>query len=232
MYKVKGWSGFQSYKDRTPPWIRLHRRLLDDFKFQSMTADSRALLPMLWLLASEATDPTSGLIELDEEALSFRLRIGNKIVTKCLDEIFNAGFLDLEDTVTNDVTDSLQACHDIVTDSSLRDRDRDRDRVETERGRPKKAKVEKPDDVDQQVWDDYIAQRKTPFTQTALNGIKKEAIKAGWFLQDALEESCKRGWQSFKAEWIKEKNNDNGRDKQEAVMQAINRGLASANAKR
>ena len=60
----------------------------------------------------------------------------------------------------------------------------------------------KPANVDEQVWTDFIRQRKTALTPTALNRIKKEAEKAGWALTDALEESVARGWQSFKADWV------------------------------
>lgn len=51
----KNWTSFQHYKDRAPPWIRLHRGLLDDYEFQCLPVASRALAPMLWLLASAET---------------------------------------------------------------------------------------------------------------------------------------------------------------------------------
>jgi len=35
-----------------------------------------------------------------------------------------------------------------------------------------------------------------------IEGIAKEASKAGWFLEDALKETIVRNWQSFKAEWV------------------------------
>jgi hypothetical protein len=47
------WAELQHYKDRSPPWIKLHKKLLDNFEFQSLPVASRALAPMLWLLASE-----------------------------------------------------------------------------------------------------------------------------------------------------------------------------------
>lgn len=59
----------------------------------------------------------------------------------------------------------------------------------------------RPDYVDEQVWDDFILQRKTKFTQTAFNGLCKQAEKAGISVQEALAEAGERGWQSFKAEW-------------------------------
>jgi len=83
----------QSYKDRNPPWIRLHKKLLDNMKFQRMAAESRALLPMLWLMASEDENPVSGMIRFDYEEISFRLRIDNKIVKTSIDEIRHAGFI-------------------------------------------------------------------------------------------------------------------------------------------
>jgi hypothetical protein len=74
MLKAKNWSSYQSYKDRNPPWIRLHKRLIDDINFQRMSADARATLPMLWLLISEDEEPVTGLLRIGYEEISFRLR--------------------------------------------------------------------------------------------------------------------------------------------------------------
>jgi hypothetical protein len=49
----KNWDTFQHYKDRAPAWIKLHRGLLDDYEFSRLPLASRALAPLLWLLASE-----------------------------------------------------------------------------------------------------------------------------------------------------------------------------------
>lgn len=58
--------------------------------------------------------------------------------------------------------------------------------------------------VDEQVAKDFLAVRKAkkaPLTMTALDGIKREADKAGISLSTALATCAVRGWQSFKAEW-------------------------------
>lgn len=63
----------------------------------------------------------------------------------------------------------------------------------------------KPDDVSQQVFDDFLALRKekrAKLTVTALAGIRREAEKAGFTLEKALRRCCERGWQGFKAEWV------------------------------
>lgn len=63
--------------------------------------------------------------------------------------------------------------------------------------------------VDSQVAEDFLAVRKAkkaPLTMTALDGIKREAEKAGVSLSTALATCAVRGWQSFKAEWHTQPN--------------------------
>jgi hypothetical protein len=51
--RVKNWSEFQHYKDRHPPWIKLHRALLDDYEFERLQNASKAHLMLIWLFASQ-----------------------------------------------------------------------------------------------------------------------------------------------------------------------------------
>jgi hypothetical protein len=70
------------------------------------------------------------------------------------------------------------------------------------------TQIEKPAGVSEQVWNDFIALRKAkraPLSPTALSVIAKEAEKAAMHIEEALTECVTRGWQSFKAEWIKPK---------------------------
>lgn len=66
-----------------------------------------------------------------------------------------------------------------------------------------------PPDVSQQIWDDWVALRKSkkaPITQTVLNGAIAEAKILGWPLEKFLAEWCSRGSQGLKAEWIVKAN--------------------------
>lgn len=59
--------------------------------------------------------------------------------------------------------------------------------------------------VSDQTASDWIALRKAKraaITQTALDGIQREADKAGYSLETALRVCCERGWTGFKAEWV------------------------------
>jgi hypothetical protein len=72
----------------------------------------------------------------------------------------------------------------------------------------KKNTVAPPSGVTDSVWQDWLSLRKAKraaVTQTALDGIAREASKAGVNLQVALETCCARGWTGFKAEWLKDK---------------------------
>ena len=66
-----------------------------------------------------------------------------------------------------------------------------------------------PPDVSQQIWDDWVALRKSkkaPITQTVFDGALAEANKLGWTLERFLAEWCTRGSQGLKAEWIAKPN--------------------------
>jgi uncharacterized protein YdaU (DUF1376 family) len=68
--------------------------------------------------------------------------------------------------------------------------------------------VATPVGVSDSVWQDFVKHRKAkkaPVTQTVIDGIQREAGKAAWTLDAALAECVVRGWQSFKAEWVAEK---------------------------
>jgi len=68
----------------------------------------------------------------------------------------------------------------------------------------RKAQLPPPEDVDSQVWEDFLAIRKAkrcPITETALTNIRRECGKAGIDLDQALRICCTRGWAAFKASW-------------------------------
>jgi 5-methylcytosine-specific restriction endonuclease McrA len=88
MYAVKGWGEFQHYKDRNPPWIKLHRGLLDNIDYFTLSADAAKALPLIWILASER----NGILPEAGE-LGFRLRVAKEFIDPIVQELYNAGFL-------------------------------------------------------------------------------------------------------------------------------------------
>lgn len=91
--RPKNWKSFQHYRDRDPTWIKLHKRLLDDFEFHSLPLASQALAPMLWLLASEDKE---GWIDADPKRIAFRLRRTAKEISESINPLIDGGFFELE----------------------------------------------------------------------------------------------------------------------------------------
>jgi uncharacterized protein YdaU (DUF1376 family) len=78
----------------------------------------------------------------------------------------------------------------------------------TNKHKPIKNTVAPPVGVTDSVWQDWLSLRKAKraaVTQTAIDGIEREARKAGVSLQSALETCCARGWTGFKADWLQGK---------------------------
>ena len=193
LLKPKNWSTFQHYKDRCPPWIKLHRDLLNNREFMRLPIASRAIAPMLWLLASESKD---GVFDGSLDELVFRLHITEKEYKDGIKPLIDKGFFVSASTML--ANRYLDAIPETETE------------VETEKKTEtkKEKETDTPIGVSQQVWDSFVKQRKTKkaqVTQLVIDGIQKEANKAGWTLEMALNEIVVRNWQSFKAEWVKDK---------------------------
>lgn len=88
---TKNWTKFQHYGLRRPPWIKLHRGLLEDYAFFCLPIASKALAPMLWLLASEHEE---GIIEGDTAQVAFRLRMSEKELLAALKPLIQNGFFE------------------------------------------------------------------------------------------------------------------------------------------
>ena len=92
--------------------------------------------------------------------------------------------------------------------------------------------VATPEGVSQSVWDDFVKHRRTKkaqVTQTVIDGIAREAQKAGWSLDDALRETIVRNWQSFKADWVADKNLSQTGQMNQRVASGLTRGLIGGN---
>ena len=51
--RIKNLDKHQHYKDRRPPWIKLHAEVLDDYAFGCLQDASKAHLMGIWILASK-----------------------------------------------------------------------------------------------------------------------------------------------------------------------------------
>jgi hypothetical protein len=195
----KNWREFQHYKDRNPPWIRLHKSLLDNYEFQCLPVASRALAPMLWLIASDSLD---GSIDAEPKKLAFRLRMTEVELVDALKSLIDNGFFSSD----QDASALLADCKQVAVPETETETETEALQRQRKERSPRSQAIACPPDVNTAVWDDWLKLRKSkkaPVTQTVVDGAIDEAKKAGLSLTDFLKVWCIRGSHGLQADWLK-----------------------------
>src|SRR5574342_989229 len=98
--RILDWRKYQHYKDRSPPWIKLHReQVLDDRRYRALADASKALLVDLMVLASE----DEGRVKYDLPDLQYRLRRSPDDMVPILEALAAARFIALPDPGQGDL---------------------------------------------------------------------------------------------------------------------------------
>lgn len=179
--KIKNWNTFQHFKDRRPPWIKLHREILDQRDINMISDRSFRVLVGLWLLASEDEHMEGRLPEIDD--ICFRLRMGKPCIIKALKEL--EPFL-----YQNDIKVISKQYQDDVPETE------ERQRTETY----KKEKDALPHFIPKDAWDLYCQHRGKKFTSKAkaLALKKLEAWhKEGQNIEEILNNSVMNNWKGI-----------------------------------
>ena len=207
--KIKNWSKFQHFKDRKPPWVKLYRDVLDDIEWYELDPLASKVLVMCWLIASE----DEGRLPASK-TLAFRLRMSEKQTIDCLNKLSH--WLEWDDI---GVISERYQVDSLETETETE--------AETE-AKKKATVVATPVGVSYSVWRDFVKHRKAKkaqVTQTVIDGIQREADKAGWSLEAALRECITRNWQSFKADWVKDSGLSKTGQTNQTVISGLTRGL-------
>jgi hypothetical protein len=100
----KNWTSFQHYKDREPSWIKLHKSLLTNYEWVCLPVASKALAPMLWLLASEYKD---GIIDASLDKLAFRLSMTRGDLANALTPLIQSDFFHASEPLAEGKQDAI-----------------------------------------------------------------------------------------------------------------------------
>lgn len=71
----------------------------------------------------------------------------------------------------------------------------------------KTQRLQKPEELTDEFWQDFWAyrkQKKAPVSERVISLLRKEAKKAGWTLEEVINEMMVRNWTGFKADWVKD----------------------------
>jgi hypothetical protein len=196
----------------------MYSEFATDPKVQMLSeAMQRRLLMVMCMRCSNA------LVTLHETEIAFQLRISETELSETKAIFVVKGFVDSAWNVLNwdkrqFASDSSatrvakhrllqkekqkQPCNVTETKSNALEQNR------TDTEQIKKITVTPPDGVSIKVWADFLKLRKTlkaPVTETAMDGIQREADKAGYSLEQALRTCVERSWRGFKSDWITDK---------------------------
>ena len=161
------------------------------------------------------------LIELNEKGVIEYKKLGRKDIFRLTDKgkewIFKTSLSESklgkksELTQNSEINPSkLGKKSELNSEKNPTDKDTstNKDTTNKENNSTKKKKVEKPTDVSNQVWSDFLELRKTkkaPLSVTAWNQAKKQVDQAmdktGHSLEQVMTEWVLAGWTGFKCEW-------------------------------
>ena len=186
LLQPKNWAVFQHYKDRCPPWIKLHRDLLNDRAYMRLPIASKAIAPMLWLLASESKD---GVFDGSLDELVFRLHITEKEYQSGVKPLIDNNFFTL---VSGVLAERLQ--------TAIPETERE---TETETKKEKKilGKRLASDSCLTKEWEDFCVK-----TRPELHPAKTfDQFKDYWIAQ-AGQKGVKLDWFATWRNWVRSTN--------------------------
>lgn len=210
--RVKNWAEYQHYKDRSAPWIKLHREILSGH-FWVMGTDASKLLAICIMLLAQRTD---NKIPLDHEYIK---RFGHLENVPDLSGLVEAEFIEIIDE-----NECLQDASKMLAMCTPYKRREEREGEEKKQAARARDVIAKPEDVDDVVWSDYLKLRKAkraPVTATSIDETRKEAGKAGISLEDAFRVCCAKGWQGFKADWVRAPPLNSANDTRQAWLDEL-----------
>lgn len=103
-YRIRNWSHFQHYKDRNPPWIKLHFELLSSADWVTLADASRVLAVVCMLVASR----NEGEIDGSPTGLAYLQRVAYLAKAPDLKPLIECGFLEPIEGVLADASGCLQ----------------------------------------------------------------------------------------------------------------------------
>lgn len=148
-YKIRNWSKYQHYKDRNPPWIKLHFELLASEDWVALSDASRVLAIASMLIASR----NDGYVPSDPKYLK-RVAYLNSIPD--FTELLGCGFLLLDDDASKTLADASVSVSVSVSEGGV--------------GETKRGIGEKPTTIEQMAADlasEFVIQYrgKKPFVE-------------------------------------------------------------------
>ena len=188
-FSISNWQEFQHYKDRNPPWIKLHNQLLDNYEFECLSDATKGHLLCIWMLASR----TNNKIVYDQSWVKRKIGANSNVDLKSL---ISAGFIELQG-VEQDASKVL------VSEEERRDREEKR-RVDSRFAPPNREEVDNFANLKNLNLSGFFDYYESNGWKVGKNKMKK------W-------KSAATGWSSRQSSYSKESDQDFSDDRTDWV---------------
>jgi hypothetical protein len=167
--RVRNWEKFQHYKHRSPPWIKLHTELLDNYEFACLQDASKLLALCIWMIAARSDNK----IPADPGWIQKRANLSGKVD---LAPLLQAGFIE---EIQGLPSPEQPASTMLATRKQSADSEKSRDREETE---AECASARAVPGLDLGSWDKWVTYRRKigkPLKPVSLVDAAREMAKHG-----------------------------------------------------
>lgn len=190
--RIKNWDQFQHYKDRAPPWIKLHTALLDDYEFTHLPDVQKAHLVLIWLFASKH----DGFVPNDAKFLRNKLGTTERIDLAAL---VASGFLIPEQGASDALADGKQDASDALALTRAGARSAS---ASASASSPPDARAREPappglDPVAWGRWEAYRIEIRKPIKPASLLAAQRKLASFGADQAVVVENSIANGWQGL-----------------------------------
>lgn len=130
--RVRNWERFQHYKNRRPPWIKLHVETLDDYELMHLDNDAQLVYERLLLLAAR----TDNNISHDPDWIGGQIVQDPRIVQVAVETLINTGFLSVAGRKRSASKAIATRKQNATTEAEAESRDREEPEAEQSPGLP------------------------------------------------------------------------------------------------
>jgi hypothetical protein len=190
--RIKNWDQFQHYKDRAPPWIKLHTSLLDDYEFTNLPDVQKTHLVLIWLFASKY----DGWIPNDAKFLRNKLGTTERIDLVAL---VASGFLITEHVASDALADSNQDDSGALalTRAGARSASASASASSPPDARARELAPPGLDPVAWARWEAYRVEIRKPIKPASLLAAQRKLAGFGADQAVVVENSIANGWQGL-----------------------------------
>jgi len=213
---IKNWKNHQHYKDRDPPWIKLHRSLLNDYTFLRLQDASKLHLILIWLFASQS----GGRIPNDTKFIQQRIGCSSPPNLKVLIE---SGFLIVE----QDASKTLADCKQSAMPETETETETEAYKEETE---AKRESEEKVSPKGSRLTTETLPLDWKTFACKERPDLNPEGVFQGfrdYWLSAAGSKGIKADWFATWRNWIRNQHGSAGGVNKQVALETRNRAAAA-----